>query len=268
MWRLVRIRALEVGVLATALVAPACRAAFLKGATPARGAPTSSLASYRVSSCSGEQRSADLYVVRGASGLELVELDAKGRGTRVHNGWSEGKQLHFAAYEHRQEAWHYVLPADLSASGKRYEFEPLKYGVLEGEPLKLSGNPTVVCELELVSSAPPPGPAPGPGRVPPAPTTQPPPSPPAPPTQPPQPPPGPVPPVPSTQPPPAPTQQPPPAPTQPPPAPTQPPPAPTQPPPGKICVPGSTQACVGPGACKGGQTCNRDGTAWGPCDCG
>lgn len=36
----------------------------------------------------------------------------------------------------------------------------------------------------------------------------------------------------------------------------------------KNCVPGSTQACVGPGACQGGQQCLGDGTAFGPCDCG
>ena len=34
------------------------------------------------------------------------------------------------------------------------------------------------------------------------------------------------------------------------------------------CFPGTTQACVGPGGCKGGQQCLADGTAYGPCDCG
>lgn len=36
----------------------------------------------------------------------------------------------------------------------------------------------------------------------------------------------------------------------------------------RICIPGSTQTCVGPGACVGGQVCEADGLAWGPCDCG
>jgi hypothetical protein len=36
----------------------------------------------------------------------------------------------------------------------------------------------------------------------------------------------------------------------------------------QACVPGATQACVGPGACRGGQQCLPDGTAFGPCDCG
>jgi hypothetical protein len=35
-----------------------------------------------------------------------------------------------------------------------------------------------------------------------------------------------------------------------------------------VCDPGQTQACVGPGACQGGQRCLNDGSAWGPCDCG
>jgi hypothetical protein len=35
-----------------------------------------------------------------------------------------------------------------------------------------------------------------------------------------------------------------------------------------VCVPGATQTCVGPGACRGGQQCLADGAAFGPCDCG
>lgn len=34
-----------------------------------------------------------------------------------------------------------------------------------------------------------------------------------------------------------------------------------------VCEPGETRACVGPGACEGGQQCSRDGE-WGACDCG
>lgn len=33
------------------------------------------------------------------------------------------------------------------------------------------------------------------------------------------------------------------------------------------CTPGASQACVGPGGCKGGQACLPDGSALGPCDC-
>lgn len=44
------------------------------------------------------------------------------------------------------------------------------------------------------------------------------------------------------------------------------PPAPAPPPP--LCSPGTTQECVGPGGCKGGQACDNDGKAWGACDCG
>ncbi len=36
----------------------------------------------------------------------------------------------------------------------------------------------------------------------------------------------------------------------------------------RACVPGSTQTCVGPGACAGGQVCAADGQGFGPCDCG
>jgi len=43
-------------------------------------------------------------------------------------------------------------------------------------------------------------------------------------------------------------------------------PAPSAPP--RACVPGSTQGCVGPGACRGGQSCLADATGFGPCDCG
>lgn len=35
----------------------------------------------------------------------------------------------------------------------------------------------------------------------------------------------------------------------------------------RICVPGSTQRCVGPGACVGGQSCLPSGAGWSPCEC-
>ena len=34
------------------------------------------------------------------------------------------------------------------------------------------------------------------------------------------------------------------------------------------CVPGITQACLGPAACKGAQSCLPSGGGFGPCDCG
>ncbi|RYZ04158.1 MAG: hypothetical protein EOO73_25065 [Myxococcales bacterium] len=38
--------------------------------------------------------------------------------------------------------------------------------------------------------------------------------------------------------------------------------------PRRACVPGSTQACVGPAGCSGGQVCSTDGAHYEPCDCG
>ena len=35
-----------------------------------------------------------------------------------------------------------------------------------------------------------------------------------------------------------------------------------------VCVPGATQACVGPGGCSGGQACSADGARFGDCNCG
>jgi hypothetical protein len=51
---------------------------------------------------------------------------------------------------------------------------------------------------------------------------------------------------------------------EPPPAQPQPEPAPA---PAWRCVPAATQACVGPGACPGGQACLPDGLSWGACQC-
>ena len=34
------------------------------------------------------------------------------------------------------------------------------------------------------------------------------------------------------------------------------------------CTPGSTQRCIGAGACTGGQACLADGSGYAPCDCG
>jgi hypothetical protein len=35
-----------------------------------------------------------------------------------------------------------------------------------------------------------------------------------------------------------------------------------------LCVPGATQACLGPAGCQGGQACRPDGSGFGACDCG
>ena len=46
--------------------------------------------------------------------------------------------------------------------------------------------------------------------------------------------------------------------------------APSPPPakPAPACVPGATQACVGPAGCSGGQACAADGSGYEPCNCG
>jgi hypothetical protein len=50
--------------------------------------------------------------------------------------------------------------------------------------------------------------------------------------------------------------------------PTAPPVTPAPPATATVCQAGSTQACVGPGACSGGQVCLPDGSGWAACDCG
>jgi hypothetical protein len=52
------------------------------------------------------------------------------------------------------------------------------------------------------------------------------------------------------------------------PAPAAAPPAPPAPAAARACVPGSTQACIGPAGCSGGQACAADGTRFEPCNCG
>jgi len=37
--------------------------------------------------------------------------------------------------------------------------------------------------------------------------------------------------------------------------------------PARVCIPGATQACIGPGGCSGGQACSTDGTHFQACDC-
>jgi hypothetical protein len=36
----------------------------------------------------------------------------------------------------------------------------------------------------------------------------------------------------------------------------------------QLCVPGTTQLCLGPGACRGAQACLADGQGYSACDCG
>ena len=43
---------------------------------------------------------------------------------------------------------------------------------------------------------------------------------------------------------------------------------PTPAPKAPACVPGSTQACIGPAGCNGGQACAADATHFEACDCG
>lgn len=38
--------------------------------------------------------------------------------------------------------------------------------------------------------------------------------------------------------------------------------------PERLCIPGSTQACLGPGACRGAQACTPEGSGYSVCDCG
>jgi hypothetical protein len=38
--------------------------------------------------------------------------------------------------------------------------------------------------------------------------------------------------------------------------------------PDQLCIPGVTQLCLGPAACRGAQACLVDGRGYGPCDCG
>jgi hypothetical protein len=42
---------------------------------------------------------------------------------------------------------------------------------------------------------------------------------------------------------------------------------PPEPPTKRVCIPGSTQQCIGPGACVGGQSCLPGGQGWAPCEC-
>jgi hypothetical protein len=44
--------------------------------------------------------------------------------------------------------------------------------------------------------------------------------------------------------------------------------APLAAPSGHLCIPGVTQLCLGPAACRGAQACLPDGNGYGPCDCG
>ncbi len=36
----------------------------------------------------------------------------------------------------------------------------------------------------------------------------------------------------------------------------------------QLCIPGATQECLGPAACRGAQACLMDGRGYGTCDCG
>jgi hypothetical protein len=230
-------------MIAAAALVVSCASYFLKGAKEYRGGPPpGAIASFTAKTCTatatGEKMGGPegtYYLANTTRGPALYELDATGQGSAITNYWRDAEGHHFAAYVRGHQAWEYVLPDDRSKPGVRKVF--LQYQI-QGTPggFRIEGQPTATCPLVNPQAA----------ATPAAPTA-------------------------STS-----AARPPPP---PPPAVSTsgvdggapvaeggaPSPAHPQ---GMICVPGSTQECVGSGACHGGQHCLSDGSGYSPCDCG
>ncbi len=231
------------GVFGVAFVVLMCACAswFMKGSSPAKGVPSQPFGTFKISKCTTTQGEditppvATYYLASGKKGgLSLYEIDATGQGAEITNHWQDEEGHHFVTYVANSHGWHYIIPDEPGKPGKRLVHPAGTYTVQRiAGTIRLAGQPAATCDLlpEGMEAS----------DVAPTATT--------------------------TTPTPTATET---APT----APTDtgtgvPPTAPTSPSSSKnVCAPGTTQECVGSGACKGGQQCREDGTGWGACDCG
>jgi hypothetical protein len=223
-----------------AVFVSACASWYMKGSSPAKGAPPQPVGTFRITKCttsSGEEiagPNATYYLAAGKKGgLALFEIDGTGSGAEISNHWQDDQGHHFVTYVANSHGWHYVIPDEPGKPGQRLVHPAGSYAVQNiAGTMRLMGEPAASCEMIPDGAQPTPV-----DTVAPVPTPS----------------------VTSTD-------------TPPPPMVADAgmtPPVPTTPPTSKgVCAPGTTQECVGAGACKGGQQCREDGTGWGQCDCG
>ena len=224
----------------------ACASWFMKGSTQHKGPlPHNALAEFRVPSCTmanGEEidgPDTTYYLIRGRSGPELIEAERSGRASAITNYWRDEAGHNFATYVKGRQAWHYVIPDNPDEPAERRVF--MQYGISKhAQGFRLTGAPIARCAMARSGGSVPTSAA----AAAPAPAAEP-----------------------AVAPAPA--------------AASVASPAPTPVPvpvvdagvgdaaaTSVMCVPGSTQECVGPGGCRGGQACLGDGSGFGACDCG
>jgi hypothetical protein len=165
----------------------------------------------------------------------LYEIDTNGEGAEITNHWQDEQGHHFVTYVASSHGWHYIIPDEPGKPGKRLVHPAGSYTVQNvAGTMRLMGEPAANCDMLPEGMQPAVADT---SAVPtPPPTTT------------------------STE-------------TVPPPVSgdsgtSTPPTVPTTSGSKGVCAPGTTQECVGAGACKGGQQCREDGTGWGQCDCG
>lgn len=236
--------------IVAAVLLTSCVSYFLRGAKEYRGGPPpGAIASFTAKTCTTsagkklDGPTSTYYLANTTRGPAFYELDSNGQGSAITNYWRDAQGHHFAAYVRGRQAWEYVLPDDRSKPGVRkvflqYEIEHVPGG------FRISGEPTATCALVNTQAA-----ASAAAGAPAATATAP------------------------AAPPPAPS------PVAAPPvaqqggtdggvAPDAGPPASPAHPPAMLCVPGTTQTCVGSAGCHGGQYCLSNGSGYSRCDCG
>lgn len=227
----------QILLIAIPVLFVSCVSYFLKGAKLyAGGPPAGAIASFTAKTCTATGTHESMagptgtyYLANTAQGPALYEIDETGEGSAITNYWRDAKGHHFAAYVPGHQAWEYVLPDDRSKPGVRKVF--LQYSIQHVPGgFRILGEPAATCPLLAPGMAPAPvaSGAPVPATAPEA--------------------------------------------ISPEPAigegGTPPPDAGLARPSRMLCVPGTTQQCVGSGACKGGQSCLPSGMGFSACDCG
>lgn len=124
------------------------------GSAPSSGAPGAPIAKYKAPSC---KNLADNSTVAGAADASYVlasengapvlyELDGSQNGARIDNHWTDDEGDHFFTYVKGRQAWHYVIPTDHQAPGKRLIL--LSYSTQEsGGVIKPTGSPAISCDM-------------------------------------------------------------------------------------------------------------------------
>ena len=140
----------------TALALPGCASWFLHGASiHEAGAPATYEGRWHAPTCRLHATDAEIpgpvslvwYLVEGQKGPVLLELDARGHGSAIHNGWRDEKAAYYFVYVGSQ-GWVYAMPDDERLQPVRYVYTGPSFRVTERDGVLMPlGEPVASCPM-------------------------------------------------------------------------------------------------------------------------